>query len=315
MKNLNKIFCTTVMVFFLLTGMVSAAAHNALFINWRGATPCDAGLREGLKQSGIEVDVEEFNADQDKAKLDDFLASIDEAKYDFIYTFGTTVSIKTAAKVKNTPILFGIVTNPVKSGLVQSWERSGNNVTGVSHAVPIADQIDFILMLGKYSKIGMIFNPNEKNSQIADKELATQLAAKGLGYGAYPVESESGIDAAVAKVLADKVDMIYLPSDSFITSQADKLIPKLSEHGIPTYGALEKTVKSGAMVGIVSSYFAVGKELSYKVAEVLNGKKPSDIPSNILPLELQTVLINAKTVEQIKAELPYSILNGATIFE
>ena len=315
MNYARKVLIAGTVFLFLLTGIVSAATPNVLFINWRGQTPCDAGLRDGLKDLGVAINIEDFNADQDKAKLEAFLSTIDEKKYAFIYTFGTTVSTKTAAKVKNTPILFGIVTNPLKSGLVQSWDKSGNNVTGVSHAIPIADQVEFILGLGQFEKIGMVFNPKEKNSQIANEELSKQLSAKGVSYASYPVESEGDIKAVVEKASADKLGMMYLPSDSFINSQAEKIIPELSKHGIPTYGALEKQVKSGAMIGIVSSYYTVGKELSLKAAEVLKGKKPSDIPSNILPLESQTILVNAKTVETVKADIPYQILSTAKVVE
>jgi putative ABC transport system substrate-binding protein len=193
MNYARKVLIAGTVFLFLLTGIVSAATPNVLFINWRGQTPCDAGLRDGLKDLGVAINIEDFNADQDKAKLEAFLSTIDEKKYAFIYTFGTTVSTKTAAKVKNTPILFGIVTNPVKSGLVQSWDKSGNNVTGVSHAIPIADQVEFILGLGQFEKIGMVFNPKEKNSQIANEELSKQLSAKGVSYASYPVESEGDI--------------------------------------------------------------------------------------------------------------------------
>lgn len=185
----------------------------------------------------------------------------------------------------------------------------------MSHAIPIADQVEFILGLGQFEKIGMVFNPKEKNSQIANEELSKQLSAKGVSYASYPVESEGDIKAVVEKASADKLGMMYLPSDSFINSQAEKIIPELSKHGIPTYGALEKQVKSGAMIGIVSSYYTVGKELSLKAAEVLKGKKPSDIPSNILPLESQTILVNAKTVETVKADIPYQILSTAKVVE
>nr|NJM04249.1 hypothetical protein [Desulfobacula sp.] len=315
MKTVHKTLIAMLVFFILSTGWVSAGTNHALFIHWRGQTPCDAGLREGLKELGITLNIEEFDADQDNAKLDAFLSSLDEKKYDFIYTFGTTVSKKTAEKVKNTPILFGIVTTPVESGLIKSWENSGNNVTGVSPAIPIADQLDFILTLGKFSKIGMIFNPKEANSENANKDFAKYLGAKGIAYTPYPVESENDIPAVVAKTQADKVGLIYLPSDSFITTQADKITAGLSGSGIPSYGATEVIVQKGAMIGIVSSYHTVGKELSLKAAEILKGKKPSEIPSNILPVKLQTVLVNGKTVEKIKVEIPYSILSKAKIIE
>lgn len=315
MKLLQQISMIFFLALTLTAGPAAAGTGKALFINWRGSTPCDQGLRDGLKEQGIALDIETFNAAQDKAALDAFLSSLDETAYDFIYTFGTTVSKKTAARIKNTPILFGIVTNPLKSGLIQSWESSGNNVTGVSHAIPMTDQVEFLFMLGEFKKIGMMFNPKETNSQIADKDLSRELAARGVAYLTYPVESAADITAAAKKAAADKIDLIYLPSDSFIGSQAKNITGQLSGLGIPSYGAIEKIVKSGATIGIVSSYYTVGKEISLKAGEILKGKTPSDIPSNLLPLDLQTVLISAKGVEQVKLEIPYDILSAAKILE
>ena len=312
---MKRMLFTALVILALITGTSAAGTGNALFINWRGNTPCDQGLTEGLKELGIALNIEQFNAEQDKAKLEAFLTGLDEKKYDFIYTFGTTVSLKSAEKIKNTPILFGIVTNPVKSGLVQTWENSGNNVTGTSHAISMAEQVDFILSLGKYDKIGMLFNPKEANSQITDKDLADQLKIKGLTYLAYPVETEADIEAALAKADADKAALIYLPSDSFISSQTRNIAPKLTAKGIPTYGANESMVKDGAMIGIVSSYYAVGKDLAKKAALILDGKKPAEIPSGILPLTSQTVLVNTTTAEALKAEIPYAILSSAQFVE
>ena len=118
-----------------------AKSVNGLMMYWRGETDCAKGFKEGLANLGYELSATEFDAAQDKEKLDSFLESLDETKYDFVYTFGTTVSTKTAKKVTNTPIFYGIVTNPVKAGLIKSWKSSGNNATGVSHAIPYEDQV------------------------------------------------------------------------------------------------------------------------------------------------------------------------------
>ena len=294
-------------------GPLAAKDQKALFIYWRGETACGQGLKEGLKVLGMNVQIEEFDAEQNKEQLDTFLASLDESAYDFIYTFGTTVSVKTAGKVKNTPVLFGIVTNPVKAGLIESWEKPGKNVTGISHAISYGDQLDFIFQLGAYKKIGILYDPKAKNALIAVEELEKGLQGKGIPFVKAPAASEDEIPGAVSKLVKENVELVYLPSDSFVLAHADKIIPELNTHRIQTYGALEQLVKNGAMIGIVSSYEMVGKELAGMAADVLNGKKPADISSRILPINMQTVMVNGKTVEAVGANLPYELLSSATI--
>ncbi len=109
--------------------------------------------------------------------------------------------------------------------------------------------------------------------------------------------------------------MVYLPSDSLIISNADKIIAALNKHKIPSYGAVESLVQKGAMVGIVSSYEKVGKALAEKVIKVLDGTPPSKIPSSYLPHEMQTIVVNAKTAQKIEASIPFEILSSAKILE
>jgi ABC-type uncharacterized transport system substrate-binding protein len=106
-----------------------------------------------------------------------------------------------------------------------------------------------------------------------------------------------------------------LPSDSFIIANADKILPKINAARVRTYGAVEKLVKQGAMVGIVAGYDKVGRQLAEKVDEILKGKSPEQIPSNKLPSNLQTILVNARTADQVKAEIPYDILQLGKIIE
>ena len=316
MRLKNAIALMTIGIgIFCLAPHAWAKPLNGLLMYWRGETDCAKGLKAGLHALGYELSATEFDASQDKGKLDRFLAGLDETQYDFIYTFGTTLSTKTAKKVTSTPILFGIVTNPVKAGLVKSWASSGNNVTGVSHAIPYEDQVDFILSLGSFTKIGMVYNPSEKNSQIALEELGAIFKTKGVAFTAEPIDSEASIGKAVSNLVSRKPELVYLPSDSFIQTHGKAIISGLNGSKIATYAALPKYIDSGAMIGIVASYHSVGKELANSADQVFQGKAPAEVPSKTLPLSLQSVRVNVKTVERIGVEVPYQILSTAELIE
>lgn len=317
MKRSTKSKCLliTLLFFFSMATLCQAAPTKALFMYWRGETPCGKGLKNSLVQKGIDLEVTEFNAGKDKVKLHQFIGALDESQYDFIYTFGTTVSLAVATKVKQTPMVFGIVASPVKSGLIADWQSSGRNITGVSHIIPYPDQYKLIFQLGNIKTVGFLYNDKEKNSLIAKAELEKGLATKGMTLKAVAVSSEDAIGSAVAELLTSKPDLVYLPSDSFIIANADHIIPKLNEAKVMTYGAVKKLVVSGATIGIVAGYDIVGKQVADKVAQILSGKQPADIPSNKLPANLQTILVNAKGADQVGAEIDYNILTLAKVLE
>jgi len=318
MKGTIKIFSLIIAILICITTSVlpaGADSSKALLIYWRGETPCEMALKSGLKNLGLNIELSEFDAEQDKGKLNNYLSSIDEKKYAFIYTFGTTASLEAAKVIKLTPILFGIVTNPVQAGLIQSWESSGNNVTGVSHAVPYKDQVDFILQLGNFERIGILYDKNASNAQIAFDELKKLLGVKGIKIVGAPVTSEADLESGVKALADQKVDLVYLPSDSLIISKADSIIASLNNHKIPTYGAVESFMQKGAMAGIVSSYEMVGKALVEKAEKILKGTPPSQIPSSHLPYDMLTAVVNAKTAHKVEVSVPYEVLSQAKILE
>ncbi|MFW6373467.1 MAG: ABC transporter substrate-binding protein [Thermodesulfobacteriota bacterium] len=310
----GKILIWILVAVFSIAGTASGADPvRALFIYWRGETECGQGLKEGLREMGYTLELTEFDAAQDIAKLDQFLNTLDPQPFRFIYTFGTTASLRAAEKIQDVPILFGIVTNPVKSGLINGWKSSENNVTGVSHAISYEDQFALIQKIGPYRRIGILYNPKEQNSLIALKELGDLFTADGVKVINQPVDSPEAVGSAVAALADQQPELVYLPSDSFIVSHVGTILPALNARKIPTYGALEQMVEAGALIGIVSSYSAVGKNLAQMADQVLKGKKPAEIPSRTLPFDMQTIVINANTLEAIGAQIPFAIMDIAKL--
>ena len=145
---------TLVAIFAYLVPCTPALADNpkALFLYWRGPTECKNGFISGLEKLGIKPDITEFNAERDKTKLVEYLKTVDDQSYNFVYTFGTTVSLAAAEHFKATPVAFAIVSAPVESGLIKSWEAPGANVTGISQNIPTSEVVQFIGNIGKFQK-------------------------------------------------------------------------------------------------------------------------------------------------------------------
>jgi putative ABC transport system substrate-binding protein len=282
---------------------------SVLMLYWRGKTKCSEGFKSGLKD--LNVKYTEFNAKMNEEALTSYLDSVSGKKFDLVYAFGTTVAKTASQKMPKTPVLAGIVADPVAAGLIKSWKSSGNNITAVSHLASFSDQVNFITKLGKFKKAAMIFNPREENSVAAVPILGRLFSARSIEFPTFAVNNQEKIDKAIEIMKKIKIDIVYLPSDSYIIENAGRIIPKLTQNGILSYGSVKVLIDKGAAIGIVSSYFKVGEALSVKAKKILKGASPSSIPSFRLPLKDQTVMYNAKTVAELKYIIPESVKKKA----
>ena len=177
MKNRAFIFLfLTVVVLLVFSNSLLANDRNLniAMIVWRGETRAEKGFKDGLKELGYTVKYRIFDASQDTKKLGEILSKLKPKfnEFDYIYTFGTTVSRRTRVILKDqVPQIFNVVTDPVGAGIVQSVKSSGGNISGMSGAIPLSIQIKSALDVIKFEKLGLFFNPREKNSMIIREEL------------------------------------------------------------------------------------------------------------------------------------------------
>ena len=170
-------------------GLASAKDLKIAMILWRGETEAEKGFQQGLKEFGYSVQYTVMNAGQDRTELGRLLREELNPKlnnFDYIYVFGTTVASATKSIVQDkVPQIFNIVADPVGAGLVQSAESSGGNIAGVTNEIPLPLQLQTALKIVPFKRLGLLFNPREKNSMLVrDKisEVAKDFGLKLLIY-------------------------------------------------------------------------------------------------------------------------------------
>ena len=69
-----------------------------------------------------------------------------------------------------------------------------------------------------------------------------------------------GAPEMIRELKEQRVDWLYLPPDSFLGTQAQKIIiPAAMEHQLPTFASTEQLVEAGALIGLVSLLPLVGQ--------------------------------------------------------
>src|SRR4030042_1485990 len=66
--------------------------------------------------------------------------------------------------IKNFPVIFTAVTDPVGAGLISSLDKGENNITGISDMTPVKEQIEFLMKIKEIKKLGHVYTSSEANA-------------------------------------------------------------------------------------------------------------------------------------------------------
>lgn len=323
------ILLVLLMCFTLPLSANNGKTYKVMMLLYRGTTDAEKGFMDYFKRRQIPVEFIIRDAQADNSKIAEFVREAKAIKPDLIYTFGTTVTAEVAGlqgevdparHITDIPVVFNIVADPVGAKLVKNLKSSGRNLTGASHLVPLPAQIKALQSMRSTQKLGVIYNPQEKNSLLAVQELETLAPQFKMTLQLAPVEPQGGrkpepedLSKAMKLLLASKPQFIYIPSDSFLIKNAKSVILSAHGAGIPVFAATEAPIRNdGALLGLVSTYFNVGEFAAYKAEQILvNKTAPAAIPIEVL--HRFTFLVNMTAAKKLKVYPPASVLKIAEL--
>ena len=290
----------------------------AMFL-WLGETEAEKGFKEGLYERGYRVKYTQFDLDQDLKQLGAALHRLtsDIDQYDYIYTFGTTVSRRTKLVInERIPQLFTAVTDPVGSGIIHSLETTNENIAGATDLVPLTMQISEIQQVIDLKKLGLFFNPREKNSMLIREELyriARKYDFQVVDFRCPPQTDflKNNLDLLIAN--PGLVDAVFIPSDSYLNSQAELIGEKLLNARVAGFSSLRNLIENGVMMGVVIDYFKLGKILAQSIDHHQKHGEFQTIP--VLKPEGYDWLINRRTQNTLGIVLSEEVLNRSTFIE
>lgn len=261
----------------------------------------------------------------------DLIRRIREVKPDVIYTWGTVTTKAVAGtydapdpklNILDTPIIFFTVAYPDQTKIIRSMEHPGRNVTGVTHVVPIAEQMATLMRWGELKKgaIGIVYNSREPNMVASVAELEKWCLARKVRLVKEPVpaawEAEAdvkNIQAAVARLSKQNIDWLYIGADKMMAlTYADQLTQAALTNGIPTFSAVETPVRRHqALWGLYSPVDDAALKAAEMIVSVLNGSaQPSDIP---VVVASQSIVINQDTMTALNIFPPTLLRRSANV--
>ena len=239
------------------------------------------GFQDTLKEAGYEegknLAIEFHNSQGDQSNLQSITQQL-KGKKDLILSIATPAAQAMLNTDKETPQLFTAVTDPVGAKLVESMEKPGKNMTGTSNMTPVADVVNLLLKADPSIKtIGILYNSSEMNAQVQYEQAKEYIESNGLKVESMTVTSTNDVQQAT-KILAEKVDGIYLPTDNTIANTIQTIGKVLMETKTPSVAAFDAAIE-GSLCAYGVDYYKLGQQTGNMAVDILKGnKKPADIP-------------------------------------
>lgn len=241
----------------------------------------------------------------DEQQIDGKIRELDP---DLVVTIGSKSTALVSRRIKDIPIVFSAVLNPISSGFVRGMQSSGNNLTGASLDIPIQTQLEkFKLIVPDLQKLGVIFT---HDSQPVVAEAEKVCSRIGLELVSVAISSEKEVPQAIEE-LAQKVDGLWAVADTVIfTPQSTQyLLLYTLRNGIPVMGPFTSFVKAGALFTLTWNDKDIGRQAGELALKVLAGQHTSRIP--VTTPRMIYLILNLRTSEQINLEIPSHIVSVA----
>jgi putative tryptophan/tyrosine transport system substrate-binding protein len=282
------------------------------------SVPETEAYRRGLKEGGGFVEGQtvaiEFRwARGDYSRLPALAADLVQQRVAVITAAGGEPSALAAKAATSTiPIVFSIGGDPVRVGLVESFNRPGGNVTGVA-VLSIMMEPKRLGLLRELAPgvelVGVLINPNSPGAvrQAPDIEDAARRIGQRIVIAKAGTDDE--LEAAFVSLLRERVGALLVAADAYFDTQRDRIVAFAARQRLPAiYHFREYAVAGGVLsygVSITDGY----RQLGLYTAKILSGTKPADLPvQQVTKFEL---IINLKTAKALGITISDDLLSLA----
>ncbi|MBQ7638637.1 MAG: ABC transporter substrate-binding protein [Clostridia bacterium] len=253
------------------------------------------------KDKGVTFEINEDNCNADSNVLSQIISNFTADKVDLMVAIATPVAMAMQAATEDSgiPVVFAAVSDPVGSGIVQSMEAPGANITGTSDYLDTNAIMNLIFAADPDAdNIGLLYDLGQDASTTAIADAKAFLDAKGVTYTEATGTTVDEIVLAAQSLVTSGVDAVFTPSDNTVMTAELSIYETLANAGIPHYAGADSFALNGAFLGYGVDYANLGRETADMVADILiNSKNPGEVA--VKTFDNGTATINTETCQTL----------------
>ncbi len=278
-------------------GVLQLTQHTAL-------DSANAGFIAALDDAGISYEADQQNANNEQSSCQTIAEQFVNGGVDLILAIGTPAAQACANATAEIPIVGTAITDFAESGLVDSNEEPGGNITGSSDMNPVADQIALLQELVPGAEtVGLLYCSAESNSEIQAEMAEEELDAAGIAHERYTVSSSNEIQSVVESMVGS-VDAVYAPTDNTIAAGMTLVASTANESGLPVICGEVGMVENGGLASVSINYEELGYRAGEMAVEILTeGADPATMAIETMTADECDLVYNQETADEIGVDV------------
>jgi putative ABC transport system substrate-binding protein len=273
-------------------------------------------MREALPElqklgyvEGRNLVVQQRNLRGDRSQQQKAVEDIIAAKPDAILVSGTPEVLALKRATRSIPIVFGLVADPVGSGVVESLARPGGNITGVgmSSTELIIKRLELVKeAVPGLTRVAVLLNPANAASKVGLAALQDAARKIGVELVVFEAREIKQFEPALADAVKRQAGALVTLEDAIFTQNAKALAEVAAKLRLPAVFGVGGHAHHGALFSHTSNLRVSYRRAGQMVAKIFAGAKPADLPVE-QPVAFELV-VNLKAARSLGLTIPQTIL-------
>jgi putative tryptophan/tyrosine transport system substrate-binding protein len=271
--------------------------------------PFRRGLAELGYVEGGNVRIEFRWAEGQYDRLAELAADLVRRQVAVIAAFSPPAAQTAKAATATIPIVFESGNDPIKAGLVASFNRPGGNDTGINILVEelLGKRLGLLHeVVPTASMVAVLLNPRTPSYETQLRDV--QAAARALGQDIHILNAstEQDVDRAFATLVELRAGALLVGSDPFLAGRLEQMVALAAHHSVPAIYARHEFVTAGGLMSYDVDFPDAYRQSGVYVARILKGEKPGNLPV-VRPTKFE-LAINLKTAKTLGLTVPAGLI-------
>lgn len=261
----------------------------------------EAQLETIGQEYNVTFEILEDNCNADASVLNQIVTNFIAEDVDLMVAIATPVAMTMQAQTEGTdiPVVFAAVSDPLSTGLVESMDAPGANLTGTSDYLDTTAIMNLIFAANPETDlVGLLYDAGQDASTTPIQDAKAYLDEKGIAYVEHTGTNVSEVTLAAEAMVSDGVDAVFTPTDNTVMQAELSIYETLADAGIPHYTGADSFALNGAFVGYGVDYANLGIETANMVKGILiDGNDPAT--TAVMTFDNGTATVNTEVCEAI----------------
>jgi putative tryptophan/tyrosine transport system substrate-binding protein len=282
---------------------------NPMGKDW--AEPFRSGLHDLGYVEGKNIVIEYRWAEEKYDRLPGLAAELVHLGIDILVTYGTPATRAAKQATTTVPIVMEVSGDAIATGLINSLNRPGGNITGSTFFNPelCAKRLELIKeAVPPTTRVGILFNPDNPISLPTLQEMGRTAKSINLELERIEVHSPKEFESAFLALDTKRVDAVTVIEDAVLIASSKAIGDLVTERRLPSI-AFKEMAHGGGLMAYGVDFDRLFYRAAYFVDKILKGANPRD-----LPVEQATkfdLVINLKTAKALVLTVPETLLARA----